>query len=40
MKKYINDIVEECLQDEVDVNKEWERLLSSIEGTAIIPEKR
>lgn len=31
MKKYIKDIIEECLKDEVEVNKEWERLFSSIE---------
>lgn len=35
MKKYIKDIIEECLKDEVEVNKEWERLFSSIEVKAI-----
>lgn len=39
MKKYIKDIVEECLKDEVEVNKEWERLFSSITGKAI-PEMK
>lgn len=35
MKKYIKDIIEECLKDEVEVNKEWERLFLSIEVKAI-----
>ncbi len=35
MKKYIKDIIEECLKDEGEVNKEWERLFSSIEVKAI-----
>lgn len=39
MKKYINDILKECLIDEVDVNKEWERLFSTINGKAVF-EKR
>lgn len=32
MKKYIKDIIEESLKDEVEVEKEWERLFSSIKG--------
>lgn len=31
MKEYIKDIIEESLKDEVDVDREWERLFSSIE---------
>lgn len=31
MKEYIKNIIAESLKDEVDVDREWERLLSSIE---------
>ena len=30
MKEYIKNIIEESLINEVEVDKEWERLLSSI----------
>ena len=35
MKEYIKDIIEESLKDEVDVDREWERLFSSIEKKTI-----
>ena len=31
MKEYIKNIIAESLKDEVDVDREWERLFSSIE---------
>lgn len=35
MKEYIKDIIEESLKDEVDVDREWECLFSSIEKKTI-----
>lgn len=35
MKEYIKNIIAESLKDEVDVDREWERLLSSIEKKTI-----
>ena len=35
MKEYIKNIIAESLKDEVDVDKEWERLFSSIEKKTI-----
>ncbi|MDD2951621.1 MAG: DUF4974 domain-containing protein [Parabacteroides sp.] len=39
MKEYIKDIIEESLKDEVAVDKEWERLFSSIKEKDIPPMK-
>ena len=35
MKEYIKNIIAESLKDEVDVDREWERLFSSIEKKTI-----
>ena len=35
MKEYINNLIAESLKDEVDVDREWERLFSSIEKKTI-----
>ena len=39
MKEYIKNIIVESLKDEVDVDREWERLFSSIEKKTITKMK-
>lgn len=39
MKEYIKNIIAESLKDEVDVDREWERLFSSIEEKTIFKMK-
>ena len=39
MKEYIKNIIAESLKDEVDVDREWERLFSSIEKKTITKMK-
>ena len=39
MKEYIKNIIAESLKDEVDVDREWERLFSSIEKKTISKRK-
>lgn len=34
MKKYINDLISECIKDEVDKEKEWARLMTNLDSKA------